>query len=398
MPSPRVSIDGSTVQWARATAGLDVESAAKKIGVSPERLREWEASPKAAPTVKQLRKLAHVLHRPIGLFFLPALPEEPESIRDFRRVVGSGARSTSAALRFEIRLARERRQEALELIADLKQQPTEFRDRCSSDDDPDQVAARLRARLRVDLGEQTGWQSKYDGFNSWRAAIERLGVLVFQTGATASLRVDPNEARGFSVAEQPFPVIVVNGGDRPTARSFTLIHELSHLLLRNGGLCDFHHVDVPRSDVDRVEVFCNRVAGAVLVPAEDLLRVDLVRRHGRSATWSDSELSALAHRYWVSWEVVLRRLLMLGHTTKEFYEQWREGRADRYPEREDSGEPHLKTPIRVVRRHGRLFPSLVLAGYDESVLTAHEAAAYLNAGPQHLDEIREEVQESRYAV
>lgn len=69
--------------------------------------------------------------------------------------------------------------------------------------------------------EQTGWQSKYDGFNSWRASIERLGVLVFQTGATQSLRVRPEEARGFSIADNPFPVIVANGGDPVTAPLFS---------------------------------------------------------------------------------------------------------------------------------------------------------------------------------
>ncbi len=110
------------------------------------------------------------------------------------------------------------------------------------------------------------------------------------------------------------------------------------------------------------------------------------------------ELSQLARRFWVSWEVVLRRLLIAGRTTKDVYDTWRRNNTDRFPEREDHGDPHLKTPVRVVRRHGRLFPGLVLEGYDEAVLTAHEAAAYLNAGPQHLEEIREEVSASRFAI
>ena len=391
-------MDGRTIRWARETAGMDLDAAARKIGVSARRLAEWEASETAAPTARQLRKLAHVFHRPLGLFFLPRLPDEAESIRDFRRSAGSAVRPMSAALRFELRLARERREEVLELARDLGHSPVVFTDGCSLEDDPDEVAERLRRRLRIRLEEQKGWQSKYDGFNSWRAAIERLGVLVFQTGATASLRVEPAEARGFSLAEQPFPAIVVNGSERPTARSFTLIHELAHLLLRNGGVCDLHHVEAARSANDRVEVFANRVAGSTLVPANDLLGTDIVHRHAGGDVWSDLELGALARRYWVSWEVVLRRLLTLGRTSKIFYEGWRARNQDRFPEREDLGEPHLSTPVRVVRRHGRLFPSLVLAGFDELVLTAHEAAGYLDAGPQHLDDIRQEVLESRFAV
>jgi Zn-dependent peptidase ImmA (M78 family) len=397
MRSPEAHIDRKTLTWARTTAGLDVEAAAKKLAVSPDTLRAWEEKGGKRPTVKQLRKAARLYHRPMCLFFLPSLPEDADSIRDFRRISGAVDLGLTPALRFEIRLARERREEALELARDLRQPPAGFAERASLDDDPEVLATRLRQRLGVSLADQTGWQSKYDGFNAWRAAIERLGALVFQTGATPSLRVEPNEARGFSIADKPFPVIVVNGGDPVTARSFTVIHELAHIVLRNGGVCDLHHTVSPRNEVDRVEVFCNRVAGAVLVPAEALRATGVVLHHGASVSWSDDEIGQLARRFWVSWEVVLRRLLIVGKTTKDFYDGWRNDRRDRYPERVDTGEPHLKMPVRVVRRHGRLFPKLVLDGYDEAVLTAHEAASYLNAGPEHLDAIRAEVFESKYA-
>ena len=245
--------------------------------------------------MKRLRKAARLYHRPMCLFFLPSLPDDADSIRDFRRISGAVDLGLTPARRFEIRLARKRREEALELARDLRQPPAGFAERASLDDDPEVLATRLRQRLGVSLADQTGWQSKYDGFNSWRAAIERLGALVFQTGATPSLRVEPNEARGFSIADKPFPVIVVNGSDPVTARSFTLLHELAHIVLRNGGVCDLHHTVSPRNEIDRVEVFCSRVAGAVLVPAE------------------------AARRFWVSCEVVLRRLLIVGKTTKDFY-------------------------------------------------------------------------------
>lgn len=397
MRSPEANVDRKTLIWARTTAGLEPEAAAKKLGVSLASLQSWEAEGGKKPTMKQLRKAARVYHRPVCLFFLPSLPDDADSIRDFRRMAATGVAAMTSALRFEIRLARERREEALELARDLRQSPIDFAESASLNEDPEGVAARLRASLGVASADQTGWQSKYDGFNAWRAAIERMGVLVFQTGATASLRVRPEEARGFSIADKPLPVIVANGSDPVTARSFTLIHELTHIALRSGGVCDLHHSVSPRTEIDKVEVFCNRVAGAVLVPADDLRRAGVVLHHGSSTQWTDAEIAELARKFWVSWEVILRRLLIIGETTEAFYDRWRSDRRDKYPDKVDSGEPHLKTPIRVVRRHGRLFPRLVLEGYDESVLTAHEAASYLNAGPEHLEDIRGEVFESKYA-
>ena len=93
-------------------------------------------------TIKQLRKAAKVYQRPMCLFFLPSLPDDVDSIRDFRRMTASGIGDMTPALRFEIRLARDRREEALELARDLRQPPIDFVERASLDDDPEELAAR----------------------------------------------------------------------------------------------------------------------------------------------------------------------------------------------------------------------------------------------------------------
>ncbi|HET9315219.1 MAG TPA: helix-turn-helix transcriptional regulator, partial [Vicinamibacteria bacterium] len=64
--------------WAREAAGLTPQAAAKKIGVSPKKLAQWE-TPGAAerPTPRQLEKLADAVKRPVATFFLPAPPVEP---------------------------------------------------------------------------------------------------------------------------------------------------------------------------------------------------------------------------------------------------------------------------------------------------------------------------------
>jgi hypothetical protein len=104
----------------------------------------------------------------------------------------------SSALRFEIRLAWDRREEALDLADLIHDPPSAVNFELSPDDNPENVASRLRDLLEVDINAQTSWQSKYEALNSWRASYERLGVLVFQTGGSRTLRVDPSEARGLS--------------------------------------------------------------------------------------------------------------------------------------------------------------------------------------------------------
>ena len=325
--SPKVEVEKHILLWARETSGLDIPSVARKVGTKPDRVQEWEEG-SSQPTIKQLRKLARAYMRPIGLFFLPELPEDPESIKDFRRIPDEFAEEMSPALRFEIRLAQNRREQALELMSDLDEEPPTIESRFSLSDDPDRVAGQIRSMLNISIREQMKWRTKHEAFGSWRRAIEDKGTLVFQTGVLRNLIVLPKEARGFSIAEQPYPVIVVNGKDHHSARCFTLIHELAHILLDDGGICDLHNPFRATSEIDRTEVFCNRVAGSTLVPAGALAETNVVQDHGSRSEWSDDELAMLSKKFWVSWEVILRRLLILGMTTRSFYERWIEVRHD----------------------------------------------------------------------
>src|SRR4051794_5073240 len=69
--------------WARESLGLPPELAAKRLGVSVDRLREWETERRPI-TIAKLRKASEVYKRPLAAFFLPRPPREPEQISDFR--------------------------------------------------------------------------------------------------------------------------------------------------------------------------------------------------------------------------------------------------------------------------------------------------------------------------
>lgn len=384
--SPSAEVDFKILIWARNTAGFNIETAAKKIGTTPDRLREWEEG-SSYPSVKQLRKLAKAYMRPVGLFFLPELPEDPEEINDFRIMADVLDGKLSSALRFELRLAWERRDKAIELLQDLGDEFQGLHYSASLHDNADHVAKELRKQLQIPIDEQYKWRYKREAFNAWRIAIERLGVLVFQTGIYRNLIVDPMEARGFSISEQPFPVIVVNGKDHPTAKCFTLIHEMTHVLLHNGGLCDLHNPFSVTTPEDTVEVFCNRVAGSLLVPKEQLLNNPIVKNHGRKPEWNDEELGELARVFWVSWEVILRRLLILNKTTRDYYQHWRTERYDNYPGPVDRGDIKIPVHTRVTIRNGHLFPRIVLRAFRNNNITRYEASDLLRAGPHKLDDV-----------
>lgn len=371
------AVQPALLVWARERAGLQIEAAAKKAQVKADRLASWEKGEKR-PTVAQLRRLGTVYKRPLAVFYLPRPPKGFAPLHDFRRLPPAGARAQSPQLTYEIRRAQERRDLALELFEAAEGElPPIVSLEATARDDPDRLAGEIRGFLGIDHEEQVSWNSVELAFKRWRAALEDRFVLVFQAP-----RISPEEVRGFSISEMPLPALVLNSKDWIGARVFTMLHEFSHIIIRNGGVCDLGD--------DGVEVFCNRVAGAALVPAERLLAEPIVTATGDREGWSDRDVNALARRYGVSREVVLRRLLILGRTTERFYRAKRDQWQAEFEAREaPSGGPGQH--ILAVNRAGPLFTRLVLTNYRQENITASDVADFLAVKLKYLPKIEAEV-------
>lgn len=379
--------------WARTSAHLRVEDAAHKAQVREDQLAAWERG-EGRPSVPQLRRLGRVYRRPLAVFYLPKPPREFQALHDFRRPPEGGAGEQSPELAYEIRRARYRRDVALELHRELAgEDPKPFAPRATLDEDPERVASRLRDHLGVTGDQAASWRTIYDALNRWRAALEDRAVLVFQAED-----VSVSEMRGFSISEAVFPAVVVNIKDAPSARVFSMLHETTHLMLRDGGLCDI--VDEASPDEERAEVFCNRVAGATLVPAEWLLKEDVVRGQD-GPRWSDETLMLLAQRYKVSREVVIRRLLILGRTTEAFYKEKRKQLQEEFEAKHELElqrralglvPPGFVTPDRLaVSTAGPLFVRLVLNSYNQEKITATDLSSFLEVRLKHVQKIAQAV-------
>jgi Zn-dependent peptidase ImmA (M78 family) len=369
MASHTALVEADLLVWARDSVNLSVEAAAKKIDIAPAKLAAWESG-EASPTIAQLRTVAQVYKRPLAIFFLSKPPKDFDAIRDFR---GFGVDAPmTPELSYEIRRAHEKREVALELAATLDEKPTRFRARADMSDDPTEVGRRLRKLLGIELATQFSWKGEYDALNAWKAAIEATGALVFEMRA-----VDVSEARGFSVANEVYPIIVLNGSDSPLGRVFTLGHELAHLLTRNSGVCEYVDHASP------VETFCNRVSAELLMPSQDVLRERIVKNRDESAL---GKVQALAARFRVSREAMAIRLGDLEVISKSsLSDVLRTLRRDAALAVKKSGPV---PPSRMaLKKHGRAFTRLVLAAYRNDAITLRDVSSYLEVKLKHLPSI-----------
>jgi Zn-dependent peptidase ImmA (M78 family)/transcriptional regulator with XRE-family HTH domain len=380
----RAKVKPELLKWGRTSAGFTVEEAAAKAGVKPDQVVAWETPDSDRPTMNQLRTLAKAYKRPISVFYLSKAPRDPGVMHDFRRLPGEVALVYSPALRLEIRAAYQRREVALSLLEEIDQKPQPFTVRAALGDDPEAAAMRAREALGITYDNQVKWHEERRAYNTWRRAMEDAGVLVFQI-----VGIPTTEMRGFSIAEDVLPVIAVNVKDKPNGRTFSLLHEFTHLMLHESGLCDFDEDALRPAPEQRVEIFCNHVAGAALVPREHLLREPIVANSGEGRhEWSNEELEVLARRYAVSREVVLRRLLILGRTTAAFYGAKRQEFLAQYKRAEAEQPPPAdfkrNLPQEAVSNYGRAFAELVVATYHQDRIALSDAAQYLGVRAKQL--------------
>ena len=198
--------------------------------------------------------------------------------------------------------------------------------------------------------------------------------------------VDLSEMRGFSLAESPLPLVVVNSKDTPRGRIFSMLHELAHVALQRSGLCEPDEGRARPPEEQRIEVFCNHVAGAALIPMDDLLQDEDVRGRQRSTDWSDNEIAAIGRRFNASRFVTLRRLVIANLTTEAFY---RAKHAEWLSQLSGQSAGFSSPDRKSVAENGKTFVRLVLQSHREKKITLDDGSRFLNVRLKHLPNIEQ---------
>lgn len=318
-------VNPEVLRWARERSGLTAAEVAKKMNKSAEFVEDWEAGG-SAPTYVQLEKLAYqVYKRPVAVFFFPDPPDEPDKVAEFRTLPASERDGLSDDTRYAVRLAEAMQAALRELNEGINPSSRKiFRDiHATHDDSPGKLAAEVRSYVGVSIEEQSGWASAEKAFEHWRATTEDIGIYVFKRS------FKQQTVSGFSLIDDEFPVIYVNNGTSFTRQVFTLWHEVAHLLLHTSGVTktDDSFIDALTGESKSIEVMANAFASEFLVPSYDFEKVI------ESPPYSDEYFAALARRYHVSREVVLRKHWDRGLVSENFYsenaKQWNDTYRDK---------------------------------------------------------------------
>ena len=350
----RVEVKPALLRWARERARLGQAALTKRF----PKLKEWEAGT-AFPTLKQLEAFATATHTPIGYLLLAEPPTERVPIPDFRTVASVRITTPSANLLDTIYVCQQRQEWYRDFARSSAESPLPFVGSVKVGGDVVAIAASMREVLGFNLEERRRLATWEEALRQFIARVDDAGILVMCSGIVLSnthRKLDPDEFRGFAIADRLAPVIFINGADTKSAQMFTLAHELVHVWLGQSALSN---AQAKQTSGTTVELWCNAVAAEMLVPIATM-RAEYNRRAALS-----EEVARLARRFKVSTLVILRRIHDIGALSRdEFWSAYdAEVKRLRALRREGGGgQFHLTEAVRVSKRFARALVASTLEG------------------------------------
>lgn len=356
------NINPDILRQCREQMGLafaDVEKKIKKIAA----IEDGEQK----PTFNQLNTLAELYNVPRWVFISEFLPEQYQfnkAVPAFRQFAQDRAelfgehkvRSLTARVERLRNLILELRDDMREPVAQFA--PPKLQKNASSEVTAKQIRAWLRVEGNLD-------------FLQWKEHLEDKGIFVFMTSKYKGWsHIDKALFRGLAIYHPTLPIIVINDSDAKKAQSFSLFHELGHLLRGESAIDDWNDHN------QKIERWCDELAGNVLMPVEQF----------RAATHNVNDLDAvklIARGFKASAYACLVRLRQLRIIDRASYSAFKIQLNEEYVQlqkklKESDGGPARNRPQEVLNQYGHIYTKVLFQAYHNQEIGLHKLSQALD--------------------
>ena len=348
----------------REQMALGLEEVRKKV-VAIEAIESGEKY----PTFNQLSILAEMYNVPRWVFISEQLPSEynfAKSVPAFRQFAEqTGGVFFDPKVRGVVAQVQQLRELVIELRQDFDEPIEPFQPPVIKTQNSTRVASAIRSWLNI-RGSLP--------FQEWKEKLERKGIFVFMTDKYKGWsHIDKEVFRGLSIYYPVLPIIIINQSDARKAFSFTLFHELGHLL-RKENVADSWHEPANKA----AEKWCNELAGEVLMPENPF---------GEAArTENVSELHGiekLARKFFVSTYACLVRLRSLQRISRQQYSDLERQLKEKYEEQQRILKESPRSLKRsrakeVSEQYGQIYTATLLQAYHNKEISLHKLFKLFN--------------------
>ena len=356
----------------REQMGLELFEVAKKVP-KIEKIENNEHK----PTYKQLDTLADLYKVPRWVFISEELPPKYQfnkSVPAFRQFSDNNPEIFSD---HRIRNLTAKIEQYRNLILDLREdmhEPVEvFKSpQITNNASPVRVSKQIRRWLDT--------SGNYD-FSEWKLLLEQKGIFIFLTSKYKGWsHIDRELFRGFAIYHSKLPIIVINDSDSKKAQSFTLFHELGHILRKENS------IDNWQDQNNEIENWCDELAGNVLMPANELQNIAL----------SDdplSDIKSIAKSFKVSPYACLVRLKQLQKISKLVYQDIENKLISEFKQlqrkfKKSKGGPARNRANEVITQYGHIYTPALFQAYHNKEIGLHKLTQLFDLKrPSHVFEM-----------
>lgn len=372
-----IQVNHRLLIWARESIAMSKNQASEKSGISPNRLTQLEAGERK-PTLDELRGLAKTYKRTIATLLLSETPKEKPLPKDRRTVNSKEIGNFHEKTIIAVRKARSLTQAYVELRQELGIQIPKFEITATLKNNPKEVAKKVGTILQI--SEVREINNINLALEAYIEKVESLGIAVFQ------LSLSQDNLRGLSIVDDIMPIIGIKRGQEAAhSKTFTLFHELGHIILNQGGLCDLSL----NSDIE-IEKWCNSFSAGVLIPDEELLQLEIVNNQKISGIkiWSKLDLIMLGNTFHVGPLAILRSLLENKLTTAAFYKEkhaaWNKPQFGKA--KEPKGRELHKESL---QERGRTYVSMAFSAFDQNRIDLKDLSDFLGLKISYIPKTRQ---------
>lgn len=316
MTSNCALINKETLNFICKGKGVTVEFLAQKSKFPSSKIKRWlDTSDKLLPTINQAKSLAGCLHIPFASLYMNSKDIPMKVIPSYKnmRTILNMAYIDDSAINIAI----------IDVLTalDFLEETNKELDRTNplyeefpliNSNDPMIWANEIRKYLNLSLDEQFALSSSRKFYLYLRNKVESKGIFIHCFNG-----VPIEVARGFALYDKKHPIIGLNADDRHPAKCFSIIHELVHIIKRDSSLCNDNYSSFTALSE---EIFCNAVAGELLVPNSAFSTLLLKGKY--STPYSLADIKLIADTFSVSREVIVRRMLDNGKIDMSAYDTY----------------------------------------------------------------------------
>ncbi len=365
----------------RLHLNMSLDIAAKKLKIDVATLKLWEEEG-IEIDIKTARKIAKTYGRPWTILFLENIPHKKTLPKKFRRIYEESLQNEESRKLFE---ALDNAERIVALAADLEGRKPNWEainELKNSFTDPVNAALEFRKWIGLDVETQKTWKDKKAGFENWRDLLESKGFYIVEYSFDKK-----KDGRAFCLTDGEYVVITLNKNDSDAGKTFSLFHEIAHVVLKDDGYFEIFDDNVYNDKTTPEEVFANAFAGNFLVPLGELKNfVNFSDKDSR-----DKYIKKIARDLCVSEEVIIRRLYDNGFMGESEFKNRRKHIMElvaEYEERQKDKKIFIPKGYHLyqrneISRNSRGFVLDVFDAYRVNKITYYEVSKYLDTNIKH---------------